>query len=181
MEDGFPFRSGFGGKGEERFLLFFLPLAHTQNWSSISSVSSLFLSKTTLSDRGADILMSIMIPALGNLVSSELPDDICLRPVRAIRCYLQHTRTLRNSLQILFISHLEHVRRDISPVSISRWMVKTILFCYKKGGGFVDLFGQGLFRPGGGYLPSLFQSGFTRPDSKGRDLGPPLTPSFLST
>ena len=75
--------------------------------------------------------------------------------------------------KILFISHLEHVRRDISPVSISRWMVKTILFCYKKGGGFVDLLGQGLFRPGGGYLPSLFQAGFTRPGSKGRDLGLP--------
>ena len=168
----FLFALASGGKGEERFLLFFLPLAHTQNWSSISSVSSLFLSKTALSDRGADIL-SIMIPALGNLVSSELPGVFCLRPVRAIRCYLQRTRTLRNSLQTLFISHLEHVRRDISPVSISRWMVKTILFCYKKGGGFVDLLGQGLFRPGSGYLPSLFQSGFTRPGSKGRDLGLP--------
>ena len=80
------------------------------------------------------MLLSITIPALSNLVSSDLPDDLRLCPIRAFRCYLQHTHTLQKSQKLLFISHLEHVHREISPVSISRWMVKTIRFCYEKEG-----------------------------------------------
>ena len=88
----FLFALASGKRRGEIHALLLDSFAHTQDWSSISfSVSPSFLSKTALSDRGADLLLSI--PALSNLASSDLPDDLRLCPVRAFRCYLQRTHT----------------------------------------------------------------------------------------
>ena len=61
----FLFSLASGKRRGEIHALLLDSFAHTQDWSSISfSVSPTFLSKTALSDRGADLLLSITIPAI---------------------------------------------------------------------------------------------------------------------
>ena len=110
-------------------------LPHSLNWSSVYfSVSPSFLAKTALTDRGASALLSVSIPALSSIVSEDLPDDLLLCPVRAIRIYIDCTSLMRDNKRLFFISYLDHIQKDILSVSLSRWIVKTIQLCYELEG-----------------------------------------------
>ena len=41
---------------------------------------------------------------------------------------------MRDNKRLFFISYLNHIKKDISLVSLSRWIVKTIQLCYELEG-----------------------------------------------
>ena len=73
----------------------------------------------------------VLIPALTSILDKSLSEDRSLCPVRALKYYLQRTKSLRKGKDLLFISLREGYTRDITRVTISSWIKKTILFCYE--------------------------------------------------
>ena len=119
-----------GKRRSELHAFLFATFARAEDWSSVSfSVSPSFLAKTALTDREASALLSVSIPALSSFVS-----DLLLCPVRAIRIYIDRTSLMRDNKCLFFISYLDHIQKDISSVSLSRWIVKTIQLCYELEG-----------------------------------------------
>ena len=124
-----------GKRRGEIHALLFSSFSRNLHWSSINlSVSPSFLAKTALTERGPKTLLSVTIPSLDDFVGSDMPDELLLCPVRAVRMYLDRTKDLRVGKRLFFISPVLSLRRDISAVSISRWIVKTIQLCYKVEG-----------------------------------------------
>ena len=53
-----------------------------------------------------------------------------LCPVRALRFYMRRTRSFRRKRKRLFISFVKNYDKEISPSTISRWIVDTVRFAY---------------------------------------------------
>ena len=109
----------------ERFL-------HRENWSRVTfSVIPSFIAKTQLLERGAKSLLTFEIRAMASFLGQDFEDDNLLCPVRAIRVYLDRTRSLRKKQQLFFISPHSSFPGDIKPATISAWIRKTIILSYE--------------------------------------------------
>ena len=93
--------------------------------------SPAFLAKNQLASDGPSTLKPVVIPALTTILDSNLSEDRSLCPVRALRIYLKRTKDLRDNKKLVFISFKQGFGRDICRATISQWLKKTILACYK--------------------------------------------------
>ena len=103
-----------------------------EDWHSVTlKVSAKFLAKNHVPSRPDTALRPVTIPALTPHVgTSDLPDaKLC--PVRAIKCYLARTASLRGDRTALLISHKPGKTSNIAPATVSSWMRKLIKFCYE--------------------------------------------------
>jgi len=102
----------------------------SSDWSQVTlEPSSRFLAKNQLATNPNNILRPIVIQALAPTLSGELRDDKKLCPVRALRYYLDRTRQLRGSRELLFVSFWPGHTTEISRNTLSGWLVKTIRLC----------------------------------------------------
>ena len=64
-------------------------------------------------------------------LDKSLMSDRSLRPVRAIRYYLDRTSDLRQNKELVFVSFKKGFDKDISPATISTWIKQTVILCYE--------------------------------------------------
>ncbi|MCG7878571.1 MAG: hypothetical protein JAY75_22815 [Candidatus Thiodiazotropha taylori] len=75
--------------------------------------------------------MPIEIPSLS---TDKGRSGSILCPVRALRFYMRRTKSFRRKRERLFISYVKNYDKEISPSTISRWIVETVRFaCDQKG------------------------------------------------
>ena len=95
--------------------------------------SSDFIAKNQLAREGSQSVSPVTIPAFTvSTVDRQFKEDRTLRPVRALRYYLDRTKDLRGSRSLLFISFKTGHTSDIRPATLSSWLKQTILLCYKQ-------------------------------------------------
>ena len=101
-----------------------------RNWSEVT-VSPAFLAKNQLASDGPDSIKPVVIPALTTMLDSSLVEDKSLCPVRALKVYLQKTKSMRKGKALLFVSLREGYSKDITRITISQWIKHTIQTCYQ--------------------------------------------------
>ena len=104
-------------------------LMREELWQSVTvSPDMNFVAKTELANKGVSVLNSITIKALSSIVGSDLPEDLTLCPVRALRIYLSRTDGSRSDKQKkLFIAFKPGHSQDIHRNTISGWIKKAIV------------------------------------------------------
>ena len=103
-----------------------------RNWSEVTvSPSPAFLAKNQLASDGPDSIKPVVIPALTTMLDSSLAEDKSLCPVRALKVYLDKTKSMRKGKALLFVSPREGYSKDISRITISQWIKHTIHTCYQ--------------------------------------------------
>ena len=102
------------------------PLTHTsvssrRNWSEVTiSPSSSFLAKKQLALDGPDSIKPVVIPALTTMLDRSLVEDKSLCPVRALKVYLDKTKSMRKGMALLFVSLRVGYSKDITRITISQ-------------------------------------------------------------
>ena len=92
-----------------------------RNWSEVTvSPSPAFLAKNQLASDGPDSIKPVVIPALTTMLDSSLVEDKSLCPVRALKVYLDKTKSMRKGKALLFVSPREGYSKDISRITISQ-------------------------------------------------------------
>ena len=103
-----------------------------RNWSEVTvSPSPAFLAKNQLASDGPDSIKPVVIPALTTMLDSSLVEDKSLCPVRALKVYLDKTKSMRKGKALLFVSLREGYSKDITRITISQWIKHTIHVCYQ--------------------------------------------------
>ena len=103
-----------------------------RNWSEVTvSPSPAFLAKNQLASDGPDSIKPVVIPALTTMLDSSLVEDKSLCPVRALKVYLEKTKSMRKGKALLFVSLREGYSKDITRITISQWIKHTIQTCYQ--------------------------------------------------
>ena len=137
---------------EERFLaqktLFLLALAsakcigelhalsyrvsHTRNWGEVSfSFVTGFVAKTQDPSSLVPRFEGFSVPALPNARNNRNGRLLC--PVRAVRCYLNHTAPHHPRCERLFVT-AGHSKKEIAKSMVSFWLRKTISHPYELSG-----------------------------------------------
>ena len=97
-----------------------------RNWSEVTvSPSPAFLAKNQLASDGPDSIKAVV------MLDGSLVEDKSLCPVRALKVYLDKTRSLRRGKALLFVSRREGYSKDITRITISQWIKQTIHTCYQ--------------------------------------------------
>ena len=99
-------------------------------WEKVVLFPSGFIAK--LARESSQSVSPVTIPALTTIVDGQFKEDRTLRPVRALRYYLDRTKDLRGSQSLLVISFKKGHTSDIRPATLSSWLKQTILLCYKQ-------------------------------------------------
>ena len=103
-----------------------------RNWSEVTvSPSPAFLAKNQLASDGPDSIKPVVIPALTTMLDSSLVEDKSLCPVRALKVYLEKTKSMRKGKALLFVSLREGYSKDFTRITISQWIKHTIQTCYQ--------------------------------------------------
>ena len=103
-----------------------------RNWSEVTvSPSPAFLAKNQLASDGPDSIKPVVIPALTTMLDSALVEYKALCPVRALKVYLDKTKSMRKGKALLFVSLRECYSKDITRITISQWIKQTIHTCYQ--------------------------------------------------
>ena len=92
--------------------------------------SSYFIGKNQLAREGSQTVFPVIFPA--TIIDRQFKEDRTSCPVWALRYYLDHTKDLRGSRSLLFISFKKGHTSDIKPATLSSWLKQTILLCYKQ-------------------------------------------------
>ena len=110
-------------------------LMRAEDWTSVTvSPCMEFVAKTELANKGVKVLNSLTLQSLSAIVGSEMPEDLTLCPVRALRIYIQRTDLTRTETQKkLFMSYKKNFKKDISKNTISGWLRKMVLHAYDQG------------------------------------------------
>ena len=77
-----------------------------------------FLAKNQLASDGPDSIKPVVIPALTTMLDSSLVEDKSLCPVRALKVYLNKTKSMRKGKALLFVSLTEGYSKDITRITI---------------------------------------------------------------
>ena len=80
---------------------------------------------------GPDSVAPVVIPALAPTLDKSLKSDRSLSPVRALRYYLDRTSDIRQNKELVFVSFKKDFDKDISPATISSWIIQTVILCYE--------------------------------------------------
>ena len=103
-----------------------------RNWSEVTvSPSPALLAKSQLASDGPDSIKPVVIPALTTMLDSSLVEDKSVCPVRALKVYLDKTKSMRKGKALLFVSLREGYSKDITRITISQWIKQTIHTCYQ--------------------------------------------------
>ena len=106
-------------------------IRHQENWTQVSLYPSpSFISKNQLAREGPASVAPVIIPALAPSLDRPLREDKSLCPVRALRYYLDRTKDMRASKELVFISFSQSFQKDIVPATIS-WIKQTVILCYQ--------------------------------------------------
>ena len=107
-------------------------IRHQSDWSKVSLYPSpSFLSKNQLAKEGPDSVAPVVIPALAPTLDRSLKSDRSLCLIRALRYYLDRTSDLRQNNELVFVSFKKGFDKDISPATISTWILWTVILCYE--------------------------------------------------
>ena len=107
-------------------------IRHQSDWSKVSLYPSpSFLSKNQLAKEGPECVAPVVIPALAPTLVRSLKSDRSLCPVRALRYYLDRTSDIRQHKEFVFVSFKKGFDKDISPATISSWIIQTVILCYE--------------------------------------------------
>ena len=71
----------------------------------------------------------VVIPALTTMLDSSLVEEKSLCPVRALKVYLDKTKSMRKGKALLFVSLREGHTKGITR--ITKWIKRTIHTCYQ--------------------------------------------------
>ena len=108
-------------------------ISNLGQWEKVALFpSSDFTPKNQLAGEGCQSVSPVTIPALTTIVDRQFKEDRTLCQVRALRYYLDHTKDLRGSRSLLFISFKKGHTSDVRPATLSSWLKQTILLCYKQ-------------------------------------------------
>ena len=108
-------------------------LSHTKGWTQVSLKPSLdFLAKNQKANLVAQAFKPIIFPASGPTLGPGLEADKSLCPVSALKWYLDRTQPIVRDRKKLFISYKKGHYKEISPITISSWLKKTVRLCYSK-------------------------------------------------
>lgn len=92
-----------------------------------------FMPKTRAAVEGGKAFSPIVIPSLGGYVGRNEPDAL-LCPVRALKIYIDRTRSIRKDRKRLFISYQPNRATDISTATLSRWVKVVVRTVYAESG-----------------------------------------------
>lgn len=92
-----------------------------------------FVPKTRAALEGNAAFSPITIPNLSNFVGLGEPDAL-LCPVRAIRVYLERTRSFRRGRKKLFISYQRGRNSEITTATLSIWVKRLVQSVYTESG-----------------------------------------------
>jgi hypothetical protein len=107
----------------------------TYDWSSITlHTDPTFMAKTQIAATGTGALLPVEILAISHGLGPDMPEDLTLCPVRALRYYFKKTDPFRRGRRELFISMIEKRDKSIVPSTISGWIRDLILDLYGAGG-----------------------------------------------
>ena len=94
-----------------------------RNWSEVTvSPFPAFLAKNQLASDGPDSIKPVVIPALTTMLDSSLVEDKSLCPVRALKEYLDKTKSMRKGKALLFVLLREGYSKDVTRIAISQWI-----------------------------------------------------------
>ena len=102
-----------------------------RNWSEVTVSPPAFLAKNQWALDGPDSIKPVVIPALTTMLDSSLVGDKSLCPVRALKVYLDKTKSMRKGKALLFVSLREGYSKNITRITISQWIKQTIHTCYQ--------------------------------------------------
>ena len=106
-----------------------------RNWSEGTvSPSPALLAKNQLASDGPDSIKPLLIPAVTTMLDSSLVEDKSLCPVRALKVYLDETKSMRKGKVLLSVSLREGYSKDITRITISQLIKQTIHTCYQSSG-----------------------------------------------
>ena len=89
-----------------------------RNWSEVTLSPPAFLAKNQLALDGPDSIKLVVIPALTMMLDSSLVEDKSLCPVRALKVYLDKTKSMRKGKVLLFVSLRDGYSKDITRITI---------------------------------------------------------------
>ena len=80
-------------------------VSHPGQWEKVALFpASDCIAKNQLAREGSQSVSPVTFSALMTIVDRQFKEDRALSPVQALRCYLDHTKDLRGSRSLLFIS-----------------------------------------------------------------------------
>lgn len=105
-------------------------VSHSHDWSRATfSFVTDFVAKTQVPGRSSR-LKSFQIPALTSILGgTDLDATLC--PVRALRLYLQRTKSFRPKRDRLFVSTNSKTPKSIAKNTISFWIRKVVRLAYE--------------------------------------------------
>jgi hypothetical protein len=105
------------------------------DWSSITlHTDPSFIAKTQIAATGTGALPPVVIKSVAQSFGHDMPEDLSLCPVRALRYYFKKTDPFRRGRKELFLSMLEKRDKAIAPSTISGWIRDLVLDLYGAGG-----------------------------------------------
>ena len=107
-------------------------IRHQSDWSKVSLYPSpSFLSMNQLAIEGPGSVSPMVILALAPTLDRFLKSDRSPCPVRALCYYLDRISDLRQNKELVFVSFKKGFGKDISPATISSWIIQTVILCYE--------------------------------------------------
>ena len=107
-------------------------VSHTRNWGEVSfSFVTDFVAKTQDPSSFAPRFEGFSVPALPNVRNNRNGRLLC--PVRAVRCYLDHTAAHRPRCELFFVT-AGRSKEEIAKTTVSFWLRKTISRAYELSG-----------------------------------------------
>ena len=107
-------------------------VSHSRGWAEVSfSFVPGFVAKTQDPSSLAPRFEGFTVPALLNARNNRNGRLLC--PVRAVRCYLDHTAAHRLRCERLFVT-AGRSKKEISKTTVSFWLLKTISRAYELSG-----------------------------------------------
>ena len=107
-------------------------VSHSRGWSEVSfSFAPGFMAKIQDPSSLAPRFEGFTVPALPNARNNRNGRLLC--PVRAVRCYLDHTAAHRPRCERLFVT-AGRSKKEISKTTVSFWLQKSISRAYQLSG-----------------------------------------------
>lgn len=122
-----------GRRRSELHALMYTGYEHTPDWDQvILHTDPSFIAKNQAIHGVSSDITPIIIPALSQVLGKDLPMDLLLCPVRALRYYILRTEpTRRASQDRLFISLYPNGPIRITSATLSHWIKDCVLYIYE--------------------------------------------------
>ena len=103
---------------------------HEDGWNSVTFSIDHFLCKNQAYNVDGEMFRSFTIPALEPKLDESNKEHLSLCPVRALRCYMDRTKTeLQGAKYLALFVPLKDTGRELSKSSFSNWIKECVKFC----------------------------------------------------